>query len=259
MNSKEKTIAILYIATGRYIRFWESFFTSAEQFLLSERAYEIHYFVFTDAKSIDHQANDRVHKVYQDSLGWPDITLERFTIFYKNRKLFEQMDFIYFFNANMLFVAEVNEEILPSKKEPLVLVQHPGFYLKDKEEYTYERNEESQAYINENEGKYYFMGGLNGGSSLDYMQLINELKKRINIDKEHNIVALWHDESHLNRYAIDNADIVKVLSPEFGYPEGWQLPFDAKIVIRDKSKYGGHDYLRKKTGFISLMVRKLLK
>ena len=39
-------IGILYIATGRYITFWEEFFKSAEKYFITEATK--HYFVFTD-------------------------------------------------------------------------------------------------------------------------------------------------------------------------------------------------------------------
>ena len=41
------------------------------------------------------------------------------------------------------------------------------------------------------------------------------------------------------------------MNPPFGYPEGWQLPFEKKVIILDKTKFGGHSYLRSnKTGLI---------
>ena len=50
------------------------------------------------------------------------------------------------------------------------------------------------------------------------------------------VIALWHDESQLNRYIIGRDD-VKILPPCYGYPEGWDLPYEPVMLIRDKSKY----------------------
>ena len=50
------------------------------------------------------------------------------------------------------------------------------------------------------------------------------------------MVAVWHDESHLNRYIIGRED-VKVLPPCYGFPEGWDLPYEPTMLLRDKSKY----------------------
>jgi len=240
----KQKFAILYICTGNYVIFWKDFFKSAEKYLLTEEEIEKHYFVFTDANIIDCDENTRVHRIYQEPLSWPYITLDRFSIFQKAKKEFAKMDYIYFFNANMRFVKKIGKEILPSEGTTLALTKHPGFFNKIRDKFTYETNPSSLAYVSEKEGDYYFMGGLSGGFSEDYIKLIDELKRRIDLDKEKGIIALWHDESHLNRYAIDYSEKIKILDPSFGYPEGWKLPFEPKIIIRDKKKVGGHDYLR---------------
>lgn len=240
----KKTIGILYIATGRYIIFWKDFFESSEKYFLSDSQYEKHYYVFTDAKNIDYGDKSYVHVIYQKPLPWPYITLDRFSIFQNVRSYLKNMDYIYFFNSNMVFLRNITDEILPTKEKSIVLVKHPGFYNKPRSEYTYETNKKSLACIAPEEGTYYFMGGLNGGKGNEYLNLVDECKRRIDIDKKKGIVAIWHDESHLNRYAIDHSEVVKILEPSYGYPEGWNIPFEPLIMIRDKSKYGGHAFLR---------------
>ena len=46
-----KKVAVLYIATGKYVRLWPGFLESAEKYLL--KSCEVEYFVFTD---VDHLA-----------------------------------------------------------------------------------------------------------------------------------------------------------------------------------------------------------
>jgi hypothetical protein len=254
-----KRIAILYIATGKYIIFWKSFFESSEKYFLKDLHYEKNYIVFNDTHNIDYENNPTVHKIFQKSLPWPYITLDRFSIFEKARNILEQMDYIYFFNANMLFVQHVNEEILPSVEKPLVLLKHSGFYNKKRSEFTYDTNKKSLACVQGNEGQYYFMGGLNGGITSEYLKLIDTLKQRVEADKANGTIALWHDESHLNRYAIDHADKIKILEPSYGYPEGWNIPFEPKILIRDKTKYGGHDFLRNEKKSWKEILHRFLK
>ena len=72
--------------------------------------------------------------------------------------------------------------------------------------------------------------------------MIQELKASIDIDTNNKIIAVWHDESHINKYITHNR--YKILSPEYAYPEDWKLPFSPKILILDKNKFGGHDFLR---------------
>jgi hypothetical protein len=68
------------------------------------------------------------------------------------------------------------------------------------------------------------------------------LKNDTDVDSKNWIIALRHDESHLNKYICNLKQKwleskYKVLSPEYLYPEWWNIPFDCKILIRDKSKY----------------------
>lgn len=196
-------IAILYICTGRYDVFWKDFFISCEKHLLPKMEKEVHYFIFTDSVSLYAKDSERVHVVYQEQLPWPLTTLKRFDIFQKARAQLLLMDYIYFFNANMLFQKDVGEEIIPDGTHDLVFVLHPGFYNKDRINFTYEQNTESLAYIPSDSGEHYFMGGLNGGKASAYIEMIDDLKQRISKDEERDIVAIWHDESHLNRYAVD--------------------------------------------------------
>jgi len=256
---RETRIAILYIATGKYTMFWKDFYKSCEQYFLNLPNYKKDYFIFTDAEDIEFGSNSNVHKIYQKQLSWPYITLDRFKIFQNARPELEKMDYIYFFNANMLFVDDVKEEILPTSDKPLILINHPGFFDKKRSEFTYEQNPKSLAYISQDQGRYYYMGGLSGGKRETYLSLIDELEKRIDIDKSNNIIAVWHDESHLNRYAIENEEEIRVLNPSYGYPEGWKLPFIPKIIIRDKKKYGGHVFLRNQDRGLKIILKKVLK
>lgn len=252
-----KKIAILYISTGKYTIFWKEFFESSEKYFFTGEQYEKHYFVFTDAESIEYDDNPSIHKIAQEALAWPYITLDRFNIFQKARAELERMDFIYFFNANMLFLQAVCDDILPTPTQPLIMVKHPGYFNKERSEFPYDTNKKSLAFISNEEGVYYFMGGLNGGEKTAYLSLIDELEKRVDTDRNNKVVALWHDESHLNRYAIDHIEKIKILDPSYGYPEGWELPFEPKILIRDKSRYGGHDFLRNEH-YIKRIIKKVM-
>lgn len=235
-------VGILYICTGKYVKFWKTFRDSAQRHMLSGKA-ELHYFVFTDG-TIDYADEPCVHVIHQDPLPWPLTTLHRFKIFLKARNELEKMDYLYFFNANMLFLEQVGDEILPDGKHDLVFVQHPLMSRKSVNEFTYERNPLSLAYIPSGEGSTYFMGGLNGGRSEAYLEMVDELNRRTTLDEQRGIIAIWHDESHLNRYALDHADKIKVLDPSYGYAEGRDLPFERRILIRDKKHHGGDKFLR---------------
>lgn len=227
-------IAILYICTGKYEVFWKQFYKSSRKRLVPD--YSKDYYVFTDAPSIYKEDQENIHKIEQKCLGWPYDTLMRFHMFLRVEEELKNYDYIFFFNANSYIPRKITaEEFLP-EKEGLLFVQHPGLYDKKPEEYTFERNPESRAYIPPGEGKVYVCGGINGGRSAEFLEVIRELSHRIDEDLSKNIIAVYHDESQINRYVYEREGC-KLLPPAYCYPEGWKIPFRKRIVILDKSKY----------------------
>lgn len=233
-------IGILYICTGKYDVFWHGFYESAEKYLLPDT--EKHYFVFTDSTQI--QSTDKIHKVYQERLGWPKDTLMRFHLFLNIEEDLKEMDYLFFFNANYTFIKTIDKnEILPTENDHFLTGQiHPVAYHKKRKDFDYETNQQSTAFINKNAGTYYFAGGLIGGSTSAFLQMCHQLKNNIDKDFESDIVAKWHDESHINKYFAEIEP--KKLHPGYCYPQGWYLPFEQKTVLLNKSKLGGHAYLR---------------
>ncbi|MBP8789835.1 MAG: hypothetical protein KBH01_00225 [Breznakibacter sp.] len=251
-----KKVAILYICTGRYKIFWKDFFDSCEQFFLNEFRKE--YFVFSDSDDLNDQGCVRIHLIPENQKEWPFATLYRFKMFASIKEQLKNFDYIFFFNANMRFLEVIGSEILPSKEEGLLVVKHPGYYNKSREEFTYEKNPESLAFIPEDRGEAYFMGGFNGGRADDYLKMILSLDVNIDKDYEKGIIAVWHDESHLNRYILDYNP--KVLGAAYGCPEGQCVDELAKIIILDKRKFGGHEFLRSQSevkNYSQLFVNKL--
>lgn len=234
-------IGILYICTGKYDIFWKKFYRSCEKYFLP--GHEKRYFVFTDAQDLYGQDNPQITKIYQETLGWPQNTLLRFKIFLSAKALIESCDYLFFFNANIIFLDKITDEILPTdKNEGLLVVTHPGFWDKAKQDYPYDKNPDCCAYIPDGKGVNYFMGGFNGGKTKAYLQLINTLNNNIQQDLKNNIVARWHDESHLNNYMLDRKPVI--LSPAYGFVEGYNIPFKPKLMVLRKEKFGGHNYLR---------------
>lgn len=233
-------IGILYICTGNYYVFFEKFYQSAEKYLLPNS--EKHYFVFTESEHIN--STDRIHKIYQERLGWPNDTLMRFHLFLNIETELKQMDYLFFFNANYTFVDTILEdEILPKLNENNLVGQiHPVAYHKKRNQFPYEKSTNSKAYIDENKGENYFAGGLIGGTTQAFLDMSNTLKQNIDIDTQNNTIAVWHDESHINKYFSDIKP--KKLHPGYCYPEDWYLPFKQKTLLLDKNKFGGHSFMR---------------
>lgn len=232
-------IALLYICTGKYDIFWPVFHDTCEKFFLAE--HEKHFFVFTDSDAIKDDGK-RVHRVWQEKLGWPHDTLMRFHMFRGVEYELRKFDFLMFFNANAYFVDAVGDEYLPTPDEGLLFQRHPGYYNKGRLRFPYERRRRSTAYIPYWRGKHYLFGAMSGGFSEPYLAMVSALCRNIDTDKDNGIIALWHDESQLNRYALDVR--YKLLHPGYMYPDDWDLPFERKIALLDKAKFGGADFMR---------------
>ena len=104
-----------------------------------------------------------------------------------------------------------------------------------------ETNPESNAYVKEfKDFPVYFQGCLWGGKVPEVIDMVKELDRRTKEDLSKDIVAVWHDESHLNKFYIDNFESVNILGPEFAYPEVFSgyCEFEPRIIhlAKDNSK-----------------------
>jgi histo-blood group ABO system transferase len=237
ISSSARKIALCAVATGRYDVFAAQMIESARKYFCTE--HEVHYFVFTDGSI---PAAPDVTQVFQKRLGWPLDTLMRFSIYLEHRQLFDSFDYIYATDADMLFVSPVGSEILSD----LVGTKHPG-YIKKRGTYE-EVNKESTAYVSRNEGKYYFAGGFYGGAKDNFFKMMETVVDNIEKDLQKDFIAVWHDESHLNRYFIDNPP-TKVLSPAYCCPENIHPDYYDPSILRLKKKLvaldKNHSELRK--------------
>jgi len=132
------------------------------------------------------------------------------------------MDYLYYCDVDMLFLQEIGDEILGE----LVGTQHCCFIGKRG---TPETNPRSTAYVPFDQDMQYFAGGFNGGTSKEFLKMYNFIASNIRKDYSNGITAVWHDESHLNRYFIDNKPSV-VLSPSYCYGEPLDIPYEKKIL-----------------------------
>lgn len=231
------TIGIFYICTGKYAIFWQSFYQSCEKYFAT--SVEKRYYVFTDSPDI--QSTGRVKTYYEQPKGFPMDSLLRFDMFIQVEEEASQCDYLFFMNANMQFVQEVGADIiLPQESENgICAVYHPGYYHASPLSMNFEKRKKSTAYIPYEKGvEYrYFMGGLNGGTSKAYYQLIHTCHDNVHKDMEHGVMAIYHDESHLNRFL--HGKRIKALPPTFGWPEDKPCEEEPYIIILNKAKHGG--------------------
>jgi histo-blood group ABO system transferase len=210
------------MATGKYTSFVPPLIQSAEKHFCKN--HKVTYFVFTDG--IIETSTENVVTIYQPRLGWPFDTMMRYHVYFSQSELLETQDYLFACDADMLFVDEVGDEILSE----LVATQHPGFVGKRG---SYETGPDSLACINNWEGEQYFAGGFYGGSAKEVMNIAKTNSENIDNDYSRGIIAVWHDESHWNRYCIDHKPTL-ILNPSYCYPESWDLPYPKKLLALDK-------------------------
>ena len=208
-------IGVLTIATNKYIDFIPKLYRGLEDhFIEHERI------LFTDRD----YAGERVVKIPHE--GWPYVTLKRFHYFCDPADLLSKYDYLLYLDADTVIVDDFGEEIIGD----LMAALHPGFYAAKEPDFTYERDPKSTACTTN--GTRYYYGAINGGRK--FLEMCHTLRDNVQKDLDNGVIALWHDESHLNKYLADNPPDV-VLDPSYCYPQGWGLPFKPKIVVPKKN------------------------
>ena len=235
-------VAITFIGTNKYLDFLPKYYENIEKYFLPNSEKTI--FAFTDGELNDTPDNLKVY--HQEHLEWPFITLKRFEIINKAREEIEKHDWLVFIDGDALPVTTITEEEFFTDK-PLFRVHHPCHFL-GMEPHTqapgaYDQNPDSEAYVDTSKGlpEVYYQGCFWGGKVPNVCAMIDELEARVNRDLEKDVVALWHDESQINKYFLERLDMVHTYGPEYAFPEVFKdyCQFSPKIVhlAKDNSSY----------------------
>jgi hypothetical protein len=257
VSSRAVRVGVLLVATGRYRSFLAPLLADVAAHFLRGHARTV--FVFADAPPppVDGLAVVHVPTAHEP---WPGPTLHRYHYFTAARARLSETDVLFYLDVDTRVPGSVGDEVLPAEGGPgsgLVGVAHPGFcgrfaeegalrklarslglsagprrWLDTPRRGSYEGRRASAAYVAPHEGGAYLMGGFNGGRAPAFLAMAEHIAAAIDRDAARGIVAVWHDESHLNRYFIDHPP--HILSPSYGFPEGWDAPFEARIVLLDK-------------------------
>ncbi|MEI6178760.1 MAG: glycosyltransferase [Verrucomicrobiota bacterium] len=217
-----RKIGVCVIATAHYRMFVSPLLRSIRRNFLP--GHEVTVFLFTDGGQAP--APDlRVIRVPHE--GWPGMAIRRYPIFREHAAQFADMDYLFYLDADMRVIGKVGEEILGD----LVGIVHPGFHDKPRAKFTYETRRQSTAYIAPHEGSHYYCGAFQGGTTGAYLDAVRTMAENIDCDMSGGITAVWHDESHWNRYLIDRRPSL-VLSPSYcWYPDGRSAEFEGKVAV----------------------------
>ena len=226
-------IAVAFIGTGKYLNFLEEYYeTFNDKFQPND---EKHFFVFTDGEIGDAPDNITVVDIKEDAdikqsdydpSNWYQLMhqsvggLRRFSIIKMVEDQLKNFDWFVFIDADM-FCVETVEDFFDETK-PYFGVQHPTFdssWSRNTGATPHERNKLSVTYVDPSEDDgVYLQGCVWGGRVPEVINMIDELDRRVKEDVEKNVLARAHDESHLNRFRLDNKDQFHVLHPRFAFP-----------------------------------------
>uniref|UniRef100_A0A8C1U7B6 Uncharacterized protein n=1 Tax=Cyprinus carpio TaxID=7962 RepID=A0A8C1U7B6_CYPCA len=198
-----------------YTRFLKDFLESAEEHYFV--GFRVHFYLFTDQpEEVPEvklgQERYLTVKTLPSMNRWQDISMSRMEILEKliENELASEADYIFCLDVDTKFYGRWGVESLGR----LVGVIHPWFFNVPRFLFTYEHRPKSQAYIPAGKGDFYYTGAAFGGSLKDVHNLTKTCREQMNIDTANSIEALWHEESHLNKYFLYNKPS-KLLSPEY--------------------------------------------
>jgi Glycosyltransferase family 6 len=219
-------IAVVLIATGglRYTQYVSPLIKSLKEFFPP-----CDVLLFTDSN----ESFDAI-KVPTTNLGWPRASLMRYHMMSAQKQLLLKYSHVFYLDVDMLVVRKVETSEICG--DGITAVVHPGFPI------CFERRSESCAAVIGN--PIYYQGCLIGGSTKAFLEMCYDIGRSIDVDDLNNIMAVWFDESHMNRYLTDHPPVIS-LSPAWCWPGGGYIQFayrwtneEVKPVIRHLEKPG---------------------
>lgn len=177
------------------------------------------YYVFTDAPQdmpeVPLKAGRTLEVIQVERhKRWQDISMMRMKSIVDviQERIRHRHQYVFCLDVDMEFEGRFGPEALGE----LVALQHSSFYNSPKARYTYDHNPNSTAYMEKGEGDLYYHAAVFGGRWWAVKNLTATCHQGIMTDKRNQVEALWHDESHLNKYLWLHKPS-KVLSPEYGW------------------------------------------
>jgi hypothetical protein len=224
-------IKFLIIGTNKYLRLAQDCAASLKKFVQIPDA-NVQCHIFSNCPKFDPFHDDHIYHSI-DHLPWPLITLMRYHTFCQYKGDLVDSDYLFYIDADMRAVNSIGTEILGT----LVGTQHPGLWGKPSYALPFERNMESTSYISQHSmHPNYFFGALQGGKTEQFLEMCEKLRYNINEDLKRNYIPVWHDESAMNKYFMENPPDTILNSNEFAHVEKWFGPVgpQTKIVALEK-------------------------
>lgn len=225
---------IVIIATKNYKLFLNRLINSLEKFFNPSGGKK--YFLITDEKLDWFDKYPSIDWTYIEHEPTPLIAVKKYEYISKILNKLKEFDYVMYIDSDMELINFISEDKFDIKDKKYFSVCHP-LAFKDQNFWTVEKNKLSKAYIGDRNGATYVQSCLWGtkGEHVEYM--VTTMKNNTNEDLKNGIIAIWHDESYLNKFFVDHKDEIFILNYGFAHPENWNMPckFDKLIIHRHKN------------------------
>jgi hypothetical protein len=165
---------------------------------------------------------------------WPYPTLWRYHAMLAYADLLQtHVTHLVYCDVDMRFVGDTAALF----QDALVAVTHPAAWRKPTE--LWEERPESAAYVEPHMRGVYVAGGVQGGPVGAYLWAAATCARSILQDHLAGRTAVWHDESHWNRFMQGRADVL-TLGAEYCWPESWPVPAglpSPRVLALDKDHH----------------------
>ncbi|KAB1274764.1 Histo-blood group ABO system transferase 1 [Camelus dromedarius] len=195
------------------------FLETAEMYFIM--GHRVNYYIFTDQPDyVPHIHLQKGRQIVilkvQSYVSWQEVIMHHMEMIsnFIEQRFQQEVDYLVCADVDMVFSDHVGVEILSS----LFSILHSNFFVINWTNFPYEQWPQSQAYIPEDDGDFYYSGALFGGSVPEVYKLTKACHEAMMVDQANDIQATWHEESHLNRYQLYHKP-TKVLSPEYTWDE----------------------------------------
>jgi hypothetical protein len=225
-------IAFLTIATYKYAAYAFNLIESLNKYAFNDTNNDISLIVCSD-HDIKFDNTQRVKGYIHNitHIPFPLISLMRYHYYSALELILQEYDYVYHIDCDMQLNELISNEILGNT----VCVEHPGYIINvPPERLPYDRKQDSNAYVSLIGGTKYYQNCFQGGKTSLFLKMCRELKHKIEEDLRKNYIALWHDESYMNRYMVDNPPDL-VLPFVYAYPELYDLGPIKKIIHLHKN------------------------
>ncbi|XP_067826715.1 alpha-1,3-galactosyltransferase 2-like isoform X2 [Heptranchias perlo] len=232
-------IGLTVFAVGKYLDlFLEGFLVSADEHFMP--GFSVIYYVFVDdLPKLEEMKLGGRRKIKSFEIEkhkrWQDISMFRMKAISKliENHIKHEANYVFCFDVDQRFEGRFGTEALSES----VALLHAWYYRRPKYWYTYDSNPHSAAYMS-TKGDFYYHAAVFGGTWQSVKNLTESCSQGIMQDKQKNVEAVWHDESHLNKYFWLHKP-TKVLSPEYCWDQkiGWRRDIHVFRLLWAKKQY----------------------